>query len=124
VKKREKKATVDFRVQMTRRLVKTNHPCIWCKLDSYNDLTLLRLGANSRINEGEMAAYKEEESKGVVKSSHSTLGLNAFHDLEAAGSQDDGERKPEATVRGQSCSTKRVPNSHFPVGNRSRLVSK
>ena len=35
-------------------------------------------------------------------------------DLESARCENDSERKPEATIRGQSCSTESVSDGHFP----------
>ncbi len=59
-------------------------------------------------------AYKNEETKGVVKGTGALFSFNCRNDGETAWGESNGECDPEPSVRGQSGSAKSIPNSHLP----------
>lgn len=59
-------------------------------------------------------AYHQVEPE-LISKCVGTCGCECLFDLEAAGSENDGEGEPEAAVGGKRGSTESITNSHFPV---------
>lgn len=66
-------------------------------------------------NGGEDEPASKVESNGVVEVV--LVGVSVTNG-ESTGGQDDGERDPESTVRGERGGTKGVADGHFPGGGR------
>jgi hypothetical protein len=102
VKKRRKKATVDFSVQRRRMVVKMNQPC----------------GCGQREREAlvnRLTTYHQEEAEGVKQPCSTVRSLDASLNFEPSGRQNDGERNPETTIRRERSGTESVTNGHLPV---------
>lgn len=65
------------------------------------------------------STHHEEQAERVSEHGQiAVLAHQGFLDLEATRGEDNADRDPETTVRGQSSGTKSVANSHFPVESR------
>ena len=87
-KKREKKATVDLRVQSTKSVVKMNQPC--------SDVLVTDSSSGSCCVEGDNSYY-QVETKFIVEGS-GACSLKCRFNLEATGCKDDAKGDPETTV--------------------------
>lgn len=81
--------------------------------DSGEDEPSLVTVSTRLIQSSALQTYKEEQSKRVIEL-WCTGASESVRNLKSTWGQDDGESKPETTIRRQSGGTKGISNGHFP----------